>query len=195
MPAAPELTLELLARRIRKLQQSGAIALILAAISLGLALQTYYRGLSLTEFAKRDDKTQTIRTDTINTRNLNIYNDGGKRVASFGAADLTPRISLESARGEVVALLSVGNDRRPSLILTDPQTGIRAVLDFKSNGAPSLRLEDPPNTSRLRLTSEGGPAVTLADPKGVVRWSVSADENDAHVRIFDASGKEVSPQP
>src|SRR5262249_29242802 len=96
MPAAPELTLELLARRIRKLQQSGAIALILAAISLGLALQTYYRGLSLTEFAKRDDKTQTIRTDTINTRNLNIYNDGGKRVASFGAADLTPRISLTS---------------------------------------------------------------------------------------------------
>ncbi len=190
MAAASDLTIDLLAQRIRKLQQSGTVTLVIACVALGLAFHDYGRTPSQAGLAKLNDKTQTIRARTIV-----IYNDDGNQVAYLGAPDLTPHLSLSGPRGEPVALLSVGNDGRPTLILTDPEKKTRAVLDFKSNGSPSLTLADPPNVSRLRLTSDDKPAVTLTDPKGVARWSVSADEDGAHMRILDANGKEVSSRP
>lgn len=178
----------LLTQRIDKLQRAVTALSCVAVAALILASLSYFLRPGNAEFARRTDTSQTI-----SARKIAIYNDAGKLVASLGASDLTPDLALTDERGQPVALLSVGNDRRPTLIMLDPEKKTRAVLDFKSNGAPSLTFSDAPNISRLRLTNDGNPTITLADPKGVTRWSVSVDQSGGHVRMFDASGTEVQP--
>jgi hypothetical protein len=194
MEDASEPAIGQLVQRVNKLQRAIVALSCVAFLALFLLAALSYFLISdhpasdHPAFAKLYDKTQSI-----SARSIAIYNDDGNMVASLGAFDLTAHLSLSDARGEPVALLSVGNDRRPSLILIDPEKKTRAVLDFKSNGSPSLTFADPPNASRLRLTTDGNPAMTLADPKGVARWSASADQSGGHVRMFDASGTEVQP--
>ena len=176
----------LLTQRIDRLQRAVTAVSCVALAAMLLASSNFFLKPSNADFASRTDRSQII-----SARKIAIYNDDGNLVASLGASDLTPDLALTDARGEPVALLSVGNDRRPILIMTDPEKKTRAVLDFKSNGAPSLTFADPPNVSRLKLTSDGNPTITLTDPKGVTRWSVSVDESGGHVRMFDASGTEI----
>jgi hypothetical protein len=177
-----------LVQRINTLQKVIIALSGVSFLALFFAVNSYLRATGDPAYAKLYDKAQSI-----SARRISIYNDDGNMVASLGAADLTPHLSLSDARGELVALLSVGNDRRPSLILLDPEKKTRAVLDFRSNGSPALTFADPPDTSRLSLTIDDKPTITLADPKGVARWSASADQSGWRVRMFDASGTEVRP--
>lgn len=128
------------------------------------------------------------------------------------------RFILRDANGGIAALLATGKDNAAALSLYGPDKKLRMFLGLTSTGEPQLAFYGPDQGLRLVLgvASDGLPVLrlnganaklrvglvvnsndswlTLSEPGGKTRLSLSADPAGGHIRVLDAEGKEQGRQ-
>ncbi len=124
------------------------------------------------------------------------------------------RFILRNSRGDIAALLAAGKDGSPTLSLYGPDKSLRMFVGLTSTGEPQLafygaeqslrflvgmardglpvvRLNGADGTLRVGLVVNSDDSwLTLSDPKGTTRLSLSAGAAGGHITILDGQGKE-----
>lgn len=125
---------------------------------------------------------------------------------------------LRNPKGDIAALLSIGKAGSPALSLYGPDKNLSMFMGLTSTGAPQLAFYGPDQALRFiaGIAGDGLPVVrlngvdgkvrlglvvntdqswlTLSDPKGTTRLSLSAGTMGGRVRVLDADGKEQEHQ-
>jgi hypothetical protein len=102
------------------------------------------------------------------------------------------RLILRNGKGEISAMLAVGNDGNPTLGLYGPDHTASLLLGLSTSGAPSLGLYGPDHKVRavLGLSSAGAPILRLNGPKEEGRLSFAlADDGSPDLQLTGADGK------
>jgi hypothetical protein len=197
------------------LQGGSGFASLFAAVASGLAAAVFfYReirgGRSGDDTAA--EKTVAFNADALEARLERLQSDHNQfrrntaKAAAFVAAAAVgaivlngtvrnvdaDRLILRNGKGELAAMLAVGNNGAPTLGLYGPDHTANLLLGLSASGAPSLGFYGPDSKVRavVGLSTAGAPVLRFNGPKEEGRLSLAvSDDGSPDLQLTGADGK------
>lgn len=170
-----ERRIELLERRVRRLQVASGLAL-LGVVALGVLLWL-----------------QRPNQQVVRARAFEVVDDGGATVSSLGSEPHGPLLRLRSSAGDAQLVVGVFGPNI-GLFVLDGKDKVRMMLAAGKQGdAPTLYFKDGQGRTRLSVGTEadsegGAPLLVMHDSQGRARLFSRARDEPVFV-VRSAAGK------